>query len=177
MAATKTAVRAQLRNPNPMSPFIWQGTDKRGKVMKGEQLAKNANLLKAELRKQGITPTVVKAKPKPLFGSAGKKITAKDIAIFSRMFATMMQAGVPMVQAVEIIASGQKKCRATSSMVIVSASPTPVRARASRAAHTDCASTWPVALSTRPCRTKRGSPFGASACNDAIPAMAWMTWS
>ena len=111
MAATRSAVARQVRNPDPMQPFIWSGTDKRGKVMKGEQLAKNANLLKAELRKQGITPTVVKAKPKPLFGSAGKKITARDIAIFSRQFATMMNAGVPMVQAVEIIAAGQKNPR------------------------------------------------------------------
>src|SRR5690606_12287388 len=81
------------------------------KVMKGEQLAKNANLLRAELRKQGITPTVVKPKPKPLFGAAGKKISPRDIAIFSRQFATMMNAGVPMVQAVEIIAAGQKNPR------------------------------------------------------------------
>src|SRR5690606_22716145 len=73
--------------------------------------AKNANLLRAELRKQGITPTVVKPKPKPLFGAAGKKISPRDIAIFSRQFATMMNAGVPMVQAVEIIAAGQKNPR------------------------------------------------------------------
>ena len=111
MAATRTAVARQIRNPDPLQPFIWSGTDKRGKVMKGEQMAKNANLLKAELRKQGITPTVVKAKPKPLFGSAGKKISARDIAIFSRQFATMMQAGVPMVQAMEIISAGQKNPR------------------------------------------------------------------
>jgi len=111
MAASKAAVRAQTRNLQPLSQFQWEGTDKRGKKMKGEQLAKSANLLKAELRKQGITPTTVKTKPKPLFGAAGKTISARDIAIFSRQFATMMQAGVPMVQAVEIIAAGQKNVR------------------------------------------------------------------
>src|SRR5690606_27615818 len=113
MAATKTAVRGKTsaRNPNPLQPFLWQGTDKRGNKMKGEDLAKNANLLKAELRKQGINPTVVKPKPKPLFGSTGQRITSRDIAIFSRQLATMMKAGVPMVQGFEIVAVGQKKPR------------------------------------------------------------------
>lgn len=113
MAATKSAVRGKTstRNPNPLQPFTWQGTDKRGRKMKGEDLAKNANLLKAELRKQGITPTVVKPKPKPLFGKAGSKISSRDIAIFSRQLATMMKAGVPMVQGFEIVAGGQKNPR------------------------------------------------------------------
>ncbi|HST45368.1 MAG TPA: type II secretion system F family protein [Luteimonas sp.] len=91
-----------------MPPFVWEGTDKRGKKMKGEQMAKNANMLRAELRRQGITPTVVKPKPKPLFGSAGKTISAKDISVFSRQIATMIKSGVPVVQALEIIGSGHK---------------------------------------------------------------------
>jgi type IV pilus assembly protein PilC len=115
MAATKTAVKpkpaAAPRNPNPLQTFQWEGKDKRGQVMKGESLAKNANLLKADLRKQGITPTAVKQKSKPLFGNAGRTITAKDIAIFSRQIATMMQSGVPMVTAFEIIAGGQANPR------------------------------------------------------------------
>ena len=76
--------------------------------MKGEQQSKNANFLRAELRRQGITPGIVKVKPKPLFGGAGKKITAKDIAVFSRQIATMIKSGVPIVQALEIIAGGHK---------------------------------------------------------------------
>jgi type IV pilus assembly protein PilC len=113
MAATKAAVKtqAQQRNPNPLETFIWEGTDKRGTKMKGEVLAKNANLLRADLRRQGINPTVVKPKPKPLFGKAGKAISARDIAIFSRQIATMMQSGVPMVQAFEIIGGGQANPR------------------------------------------------------------------
>lgn len=114
MAATKAAVKtatASPRNPNPLQPFVWQGVDKRGTKMKGESLAKSANLLKADLRKQGITPSVVKPKPKPLFGKAGKTISARDIAIFSRQLATMMQSGVPMVTAFEIISGGQKNVR------------------------------------------------------------------
>ncbi|WP_298856756.1 type II secretion system F family protein [uncultured Aquimonas sp.] len=79
--------------------------------MKGEQLAKNANLLKAELRRQGIVPSVVKPRPKPLFGKSGATITAKDIAIFSRQIATMMKSGVPVVQSFEIIAGGQTNPR------------------------------------------------------------------
>lgn len=115
MAVSKSAVRTQLRavprNPNPLETFVWEGTDKRGTRMKGEQLAKNANLLRAELRRMGISPTVVKAKPKPLFGKAGKTISAKDIAVFSRQIATMMHSGVPMVTALEIIGGGQKNPR------------------------------------------------------------------
>jgi type IV pilus assembly protein PilC len=114
MAATKSAVRAQAqtpRDPNPLAVFVWVGTDKRGKKLKGEQMAKNANLLRADLRRQGINPSVVKPKGKPLFGKAGSRISARDIAIFSRQLATMMQSGIPMVSAFEIIGGGQKNPR------------------------------------------------------------------
>lgn len=107
-AVSKAKERAEARRLNPLEEFVWQGRDKRGKVMKGEQLARNANLLRADLRKQGITPTVVKPKPKPLFGGSGKSITARDIAVFSRQIATMMKSGVPIVQALEIIGGGNK---------------------------------------------------------------------
>ena len=113
MAASRTAVKnaPTERAGNTMPMYVWEGTDKRGIKMKGEQQAKNTNLLRAELRRQGITPTVVKPKPKPLFGAAGKKITPKDIAIFSRQIATMMKSGVPLVQSLEIIGNGQKNVR------------------------------------------------------------------
>ncbi|ALN92998.1 type II secretion system (T2SS), F family protein [Lysobacter gummosus] len=91
--------------------FVWQGTDKRGIKMKGEQAAKNANLLRAELRRQGITPTVVKPKGKPLFGASGSRITPGEIAIFSRQIATMMKSGVPIVTSLEIIGEGHKNPR------------------------------------------------------------------
>ena len=68
---------ATARRPDAMPLFIWEGTDKRGIKMKGEQPAKNANLVRADLRRQGITPQVVKAKPKPLFGGAGKRDHAR----------------------------------------------------------------------------------------------------
>ncbi|WP_297834993.1 type II secretion system F family protein [Thermomonas sp.] len=107
-AVAKSRGRAEARQTNQAQEFVWVGRDKRGKEMKGEQLSRSANLLRAELRKQGITPTSVKAKPKPLFGGSGKKISARDIAIFSRQIATMMKSGVPIVQALEIIAQGNK---------------------------------------------------------------------
>jgi type IV pilus assembly protein PilC len=115
MSATRSATRPNtVRRADPLSVFVWQGTDKRGKVMKGEQQAKNANALRAELRKQGIQPKVVKPKPKPLFGAAGKRITPLDIAVFSRQIATMMKSGVPIVGAMEIIANGNKNPRMSS---------------------------------------------------------------
>jgi type IV pilus assembly protein PilC len=108
MAATKAALAKSRSDTSAMGEFVWEGTDKRGIKMKGENLAKNANLLRAELRRQGISPTIVKPKTKPFFGSAGSRIKPQDIAIFSRQIATMMQSGVPMVQSFEIIAGGQK---------------------------------------------------------------------
>ena len=113
MAVTRSAMKSEpvSRNTSQMQPFVWQGTDKRGVKMKGEQSAKNANMLRAELRRQGITPSVVKPKPKPLFGSAGSRITPKEIAFFSRQMATMMKSGVPIVGALEIIGEGHKNAR------------------------------------------------------------------
>lgn len=109
MSATRTAAKSNpIRRQEAMPIFVWEGTDKRGITMKGEQPAKTANIVRAELRRQGITPKVVKVKGKPLFGGAGKKITPGDIAVFARQIATMIKSGVPIVQALEIMGSGQK---------------------------------------------------------------------
>ncbi len=114
MAVTRTAIKNQpapKRAGVELATYTWKGTDKRGKVMKGEQQSKNANFLRAELRRQGITPTTVKPKGKPLFGAAGKRISAQEIAVFSRQIATMIKSGVPVVQALEIMGSGSKNPR------------------------------------------------------------------
>ena len=91
--------------------FLWQGRDKRGSKLKGQQLATTPSLVRAELRRQGITPISVKKKPKPLFGGAGNKISSKDIAVFSRQLATMLKSGVPLVTAMQIISGGVKNPR------------------------------------------------------------------
>lgn len=117
--ATATAARAGVKTNvgkaraqiSQMQTFTWVGIDKRGVKIKGEQASKNASLVKAALRQQGINPQSVKAKGKPLFGKAGKTIKGRDIAIFSRQLATMMSAGVPMVQGFEIVAGGQTNPR------------------------------------------------------------------
>ena len=89
-----------------LTNFSWQGLDKRGMEVSGESQAATALLLKAELRRQGIQATKVKKKSKSILSQRSQKIGAKDIAIFSRQLATMMSAGVPLVQAFEIIAQG-----------------------------------------------------------------------
>lgn len=113
MSVSRSAIKKEpvARATLELQPFVWEGTDKRGIKMKGEQLAKNANMLRAELRRQGINPKQVKPKPKPLFGAAGKPVSAKDIAFFSRQMATMMKSGVPIVSALDIIGSGHKNPR------------------------------------------------------------------
>ena len=71
MSATRTAIKAkEARRVNALPVFVWEGVDKRGTTMKGEQIAKNANMLRAELRRLGIQPKIVKPKPKPLFGAS-----------------------------------------------------------------------------------------------------------
>jgi type IV pilus assembly protein PilC len=100
--------RAQV---SQLESFTWVGIDKRGTKIRGEYSAKNPSLVRAELRRQGINPTSVKAKGKPLFGASGRRIKAREIAVFSRMISVMMSAGVPMVQAFEIIANGQTNPR------------------------------------------------------------------
>ena len=88
--------------------FVWEGVDKKGAKIKGEIRGASTAQVKAELRRQGLTVMAVKKKGTSLFGGKkrGKKITSKDISVFSRQMATMMTAGVPLVQSFEIIGRG-----------------------------------------------------------------------
>ena len=89
--------------------FIWEGKDGKGQKSQGETMGKSIALVKADLRRQGINPTKVRKKPKPLFGGGGKtKVTPADISIFARQLATMMDSGVPIVQSFEIIGKGHE---------------------------------------------------------------------
>lgn len=87
------------------SVFAWEGTDRKGGKIKGEISGQSPALVKAQLRKQGINPLKVRKKAVSLFG-AGKKIKPMDIALFTRQMATMMKAGVPLLQSFDIIAEG-----------------------------------------------------------------------
>ena len=89
------------------STFVWEGKDSKGQKIKGETSGANAALVKASLRRQGITPSRVRKKSKPLLGGKGK-IKPADVAIFSRQLATMMNSGVPLVQAFDIIGRGHE---------------------------------------------------------------------
>ena len=85
--------------------FIYKGKDKKGKVTQGEIKGTSIMLVKAQLRKQGVIPTSVKKKSKPLFGGS-KPIKSPDICALTRQMATMMKAGVPLVQSFDIVAEG-----------------------------------------------------------------------
>jgi type IV pilus assembly protein PilC len=87
--------------------FLWEGKDKKGNRVKGRGLARDEMEIRADLRRQGIAATKVRKETK-LFASEGK-VLPEDIAIFARQLATMLNAGIPMVQAFEIIGVGNDK--------------------------------------------------------------------
>ncbi|MGC5701973.1 type II secretion system F family protein [Pseudomonas sp. NFXW11] len=83
--------------------YRWQGTDRQGQMISGELSAANPALLRAQLRRQGITPRRIRRKPRPWRPSAGR-LKGQDLALFSRQLATLIQAGVPLLQSFEIMA-------------------------------------------------------------------------
>lgn len=105
-AQAKTKPAAKKASEPKVQVFVWEGTDKRGNKVKGELPGQNITLIKAELRKQGINANKVRRKPTSLLGQRKKKITPLDIAVFTRQLATMMKAGVPLVQSFDIVAEG-----------------------------------------------------------------------
>ena len=104
--AQAAAATATVRTLKRDVPFAWEGRDKRGARIKGRSLAPDEPALRAELRRQGIAPTRVR-KQRDL--RAGGRVNAGDIAIFSRQLATMLAAGIPLVQAFEIVGNGNEK--------------------------------------------------------------------
>jgi len=88
-------------------PFLWEGTDRKGNKIKGKSLAGDEAQVRAELRRQGVVPSRIRKQSPGLFKGKAK-ITMGDIAIFSRQLATMLAAGIPLVQAFEIVGSGHE---------------------------------------------------------------------
>lgn len=101
MAATKT----KDAKTKALDVFQWQGVNRKGKKISGELSAVNIMELKAQLRKQGVTPGRIKKKAKPLFGG-DKNLTSADLTAVTRQIATMLGAGVPLVQTIEMIGKG-----------------------------------------------------------------------
>ncbi|HEY2675638.1 MAG TPA: type II secretion system F family protein [Steroidobacteraceae bacterium] len=99
MAISATATKRETQ-------FIWEGKDKRGNKVRGKSLAANETALRADLRRQGVAATRVKTQTKM---RGGGSVQPSDIAVFARQLATMMSAGIPMVQAFEIIGNGHEK--------------------------------------------------------------------
>ena len=98
-AATVKSVKREI-------PFAWEGRDKRGARIKGRSLAPDEQTLRAELRRQGVAPSKIR---KQRQGRRGGKVNPADIAVFSRQLATMLAAGIPLVQAFEIVGAGHEK--------------------------------------------------------------------
>lgn len=89
--------------------YIWSGSDRRGQSVKGEISAASISEAKNLLRRRGVSATKVKKLAKPLFGKGAEKITAADICVTSRQIATMLSAGVSLIQTLEMISQGHSK--------------------------------------------------------------------
>jgi type IV pilus assembly protein PilC len=88
-------------------PFRWEGRDKKGKRLKGRSLAPDEAAVRADLRRQGIAPSRIRKQSNAL--KKGGRVNAMDIAVFSRQLATMLGAGIPLVQGFEIVGAGHEK--------------------------------------------------------------------
>src|SRR6201991_663160 len=101
------AVTATVKSIKRDIPYQWEGMDKKGNRVKGKSLAPDEAALRADLRRQGVVPQRI-SKQSTAFKSGGK-VKPEDIAIFSRQLATMLAAGIPLVQSFEIVGNGHDK--------------------------------------------------------------------
>ena len=102
--------------------FVWKGKDKAGTITKGEIAAKSLIVAKAELRRKSIRVISIKKKPKDLFAARKTPIETGDIAIFARQLATMLQAGVALVQSFDIIGKGHENASMREMLLDIKAS-------------------------------------------------------
>ncbi|WP_432460123.1 type II secretion system F family protein [Agarivorans sp. QJM3NY_25] len=106
MAATSTKRKVAVKKINA---FSWSGINRRGGKVSGEYQAETMNHVRVDLRRQGITVTKIKKKSESFLSQLGNKIKPMDIAVVSRQIATMLSAGVPLVQSFNIIAKSVEK--------------------------------------------------------------------
>jgi type IV pilus assembly protein PilC len=93
-----------------MPAYVWKGVNRKGQKKKGEMDAENENFVRLTLRRQGVEPSSIKLKPKDVFENVKlfqPKVTEKDIVVMTRQFATMIDAGLPLVQCLDILYSQQ----------------------------------------------------------------------
>lgn len=104
------AVTAAQKTKAPKAPkanvYAWEGVDRRGTRVKGDSRAASVAMVRADLRRQGVNPLKVRKKSQLVIGATKRRITTADIAVFSRQLATMMAAGVPLVQSFDIVGRG-----------------------------------------------------------------------
>src|SRR6202046_948213 len=102
-AATTQTVKGIRRD----TPFTWEGRDKKGTKVKGKSVASDEAALRADLRRQGIAASRIRKQSSGL--KSGGRVKTQDIAVFLRQLATMLAAGIPLVQGLEIVGSGHDK--------------------------------------------------------------------
>ncbi len=94
-----------------MAVYLWKGEDRKGAIQKGEIEAPDESMVRAQLRRMHIRATKIKKKPKDLFGNVSfmqPKVTTVDVVVFARQFATMINAGLPLIQSLDILQSQQE---------------------------------------------------------------------
>jgi type IV pilus assembly protein PilC len=105
--AEQAAVKTAKPEKQKLHTFNWEGLDKKGKKVQGQVEGISVAYINAMLRRQGVNPTKVRKQQKSLF-QRKKKITPKDVSVFTRQFATMVQSGIPIVQGLEIVGKGHE---------------------------------------------------------------------
>jgi len=105
--AEQAAVKTAKTEKQKLFIFNWEGIDKKGKKMQGQMEGISVAYINATLRRQGVNPTKVRKQQQSLF-QRKKKITMKDVTVFTRQFATMVQSGIPIVQGLDIVAKGHE---------------------------------------------------------------------
>ena len=102
-----------------LTTYTWQGKNAKGQTIKGETSAKSVQEAKNLLRRRGISATKVRKLSKPLFGRGGDKITPADICVITRQMATMLAAGVTLIQTIDMLAAGHSKASMRKVLILI----------------------------------------------------------